>query len=255
MVITLWAIQPVLSQGKIQIQRWKVGDTDREALLYVPAFATGKPSPVIFLFHGHGGDMRKMFDHHRFDKLWPEAILVVPQGLNTPGKLIDRTGKRTGWQQAPGEMNDRDLHFFDDILQTLHKQYQIDNKRIYATGHSNGGNFTYLLSAMRGSVLAAIAPSAAAVANFDKIADPKPVMHIVGENDRLVKPVWQRAQITRVLKLNQCSIIGRPYAPNAMVYTSTTHNPVVVYTHTRGHIYPPEADSVVIKFFKSITGK
>jgi polyhydroxybutyrate depolymerase len=236
MVITLWAIQPVLSRGKIQIQRWKVGDTDREALLYVPAFATGKPSPVIFLFHGHGGDMRKMFDNHRFDKLWPEAIVVVPQGLNTPGKLIDHTGKRTGWQQAPGDMNDRDLHFFDDILQTLHKQYQIDNKRIYATGHSNGGNFTYLLSAMRGSVLVAIAPSAAALANFDKIADPKPVMHIV-------------------LKLNQCSIIGRPYAPNAIVYTSPTHNPVVVYTHTGGHIYPPEADSVVIKFFKSITGK
>ena len=48
------------------------------------------------------------------------------------------------------------------MLTTLKKDYRVDEKRIYATGHSNGGGFTYLLWAARGDVFAAVAPCAAA---------------------------------------------------------------------------------------------
>jgi poly(3-hydroxybutyrate) depolymerase len=97
----------------------------------------------------------------------------------------------------------------------LRKDYKTDAKRIYATGHSNGGEFTYLLWHARGKEFAAFAPSGAL--NFALVKDhlpfarekkaesnpastdqvtstdrnsrvkreylPKPVLHVAGEND------------------------------------------------------------------------
>ena len=88
-----------------------------------------------------------------YHELWPEAIAVYMQGLNTPGALTDPEGKKPGWQKTVGDQNDRDLKFFDAVLATLKKDYKVDEKRIYATGHSNGGGFTYLLWAARGTCL------------------------------------------------------------------------------------------------------
>src|SRR6185312_14576906 len=136
--------------GTTSVMQWKVGDTTRRAIIYVPGTAKSQPTPVVFVFHGHGGNMQNMFRSRGFDKLWPEAIIVCPQGLNTPGQLTDPEGKLPGWQKAVGDMGDRDLHFFDAMLRSLQRDYKVDSRRIYATGHSNGGGFSYLLWAARG---------------------------------------------------------------------------------------------------------
>lgn len=239
----------------ILVRKWQVGSDLREAMVYIPVSAKNKPAPVIFVFHGHGGNMKDMFHGHRFDRLWPEAIIVVPQGMKTRGQLVDRAGNFSGWQQGPGDMNDRDIHFFDIILQSLQNEYQVSNKQIYATGHSNGGSFTYLLWAMRGNVFAAMAPSATAAFRFDKMLMPKPVLHIMGEKDPLVKASWQEMQIARLLKLNKCNSNGSPYAENAVVYSSSLNDRVIIYKHSGGHIYPHDADAIVIRFFKSTIAK
>jgi polyhydroxybutyrate depolymerase len=237
----------------VKEMKWTVGDTLREALVYIPVTAKSKPSPIIFVFHGHGGTMGNMFRSRGFEKLWPDAIVVYPQGLNTPGQLTDPQGKLPGWQKAPGDMNDRDLAFFDAMLKTLRNDYQVDNSRIYATGHSNGGGFTYLLWATRGDVFAAFAPSAAVGGRVLNLLKPKPAMHIMGTKDPLVKPEWQNAMCKRILKINNCSSEGQAYAQYATLYPSLSQTPVVLYVHPGGHIYPTEANQVVINFFKSIT--
>jgi polyhydroxybutyrate depolymerase len=236
----------------VQIMYWQVGDITRDAMVYIPASARTKPTPLIFVFHGHGGNMRNMFRERGFDKLWPEAIVIAPQGLKTPGQLTDPSGILPGWQKAPGDMNDRDLLFFDAMLKTMKQDYHIDDKRIYATGHSNGGGFTYVLWAARGDVFAAMAPSSASPIRLVPLLKPKPMLHIMGEKDPLVKPEWQRIMYNRVLKLNNCAGIGQPYAPQATLYPSATGTPVVLYIHPGGHAYPQEANEVVIKFFKSM---
>lgn len=236
-----------------QLMKWPVGDTVRQALVYIPATAKTKLTPVVFIFHGHGGNMTNMFRSRGFEKLWPEAIIICPQGLNTVGQLTDKEGKLPGWQKAPGDMGDRDLHFFDAMLQTLKQNYKVDDKRIYATGHSNGGGFTYLLWATRGDVFAAVAPSAAAAARVSGLLKPKPAMHIMGEQDDLVKTEWQKAMCNKLLKINSCNTEGEKYAQWATWYPSTTGTPVVLYVHPGGHIYPTEANAVVVKFFKSVT--
>ncbi len=180
-----------------------------------------------------------------------EAILVCPQGLNTPGQLTDPQGQLPGWQKAPGDMNDRDLHFFDAMLKTLRQDYKVDDKRIYATGHSNGGGFTYLLWVMRGGIFAAVAPSSAVAGRIANLLKPLPAIHIMGEKDPLVKPGWQKAMCTKTMQVDGCSSTGQAYASNATLYPSATGTPVILYVHPGGHVYPPEADTVVIKFFKS----
>lgn len=234
-----------------KVMHWTVGGVEREALVYIPASAKQNATPVVFVFHGHGGNMYNILRGKDLDKLWPEAIIVSPQGLNTPGQLTDPKGELPGWQSGAGNMNDRDLLFFDAMLKTLREEYKIDDKRIYATGHSNGGGFTYLLMEARNEVLAAAAPSAASAVRALPRIKPKPMMHIIGEKDPLVLPQWQEATITGMLKVNSCSKEGRPYATDATIYASDTGNPVIIYKHKGGHVFPQEAVTVVIQFFKS----
>jgi polyhydroxybutyrate depolymerase len=236
-----------------RIMQWTVDGATREAMVYIPPSAKTQVTPVIFAFHGHGGTMQNMFNTRGFEKLWPEAIIVCPQGLNTPGQLTDPQGNLPGWQKAPGDMNDRDIHFFDAMLKTLHQDYMVDNKRVYATGHSNGGGFTYLLWAMRGDVFAAVAPSSAVGLRITSLLKPMPAMHIMGETDPLVKPEWQKMMCNQILKINNCSAEGQHYDTNATLYPSATGTPVVLYVHPGGHVYPQEANAVVIKFFKGVS--
>lgn len=254
-IAAVFAFRPVirLQAGPApQVMHWHVDDTVRKALVYIPPTAKTKPTPVVFIFHGHGGTMENMYRSRGFEKLWPEAIIICPQGLNTVGQLTDPEGLRAGWQKAPGDMKDRDLHFFDAMLKTLEQDYQVDTKRIYATGHSNGGGFTYLLWATRGDVFAAVAPSAAVGGRVFKLLKPKPAMHIMGEKDNLVKPEWQRAMCKQILKIDNCSAEGQKYDTWATLYPSATNTPVVLYVHPGGHTYPTEANAVVVKFFKSM---
>ncbi len=242
----------LMASPEPRIMHWTISGIDRQALVYVPEGARLNAAPVVLVFHGHGGNMNQILRGRDFDKLWPEAIIVSPQGLNTPGRLTDPDGKLPGWQNAAGHMNDRDLLFVDAMLATLRDEYKIDDRRIYATGHSNGGSFTYLLLETRPGLLAAAAPcAAAAIAALPRIK-PAPLMHIIGEMDPLVKPEWQEITIKGMMRKNSCSNEGTVYAPDATIYASGTGNPVIVYKHKGGHVFPQEANKVVIQFFKSM---
>ncbi|WP_231425954.1 PHB depolymerase family esterase [Pedobacter sp. Leaf250] len=254
MIVLFTVILKVSSQETTdsRLKQWTVNGVLREAMIYIPNTAKTKPTSVVFAFHGHGGTMINLMRNRNFERLWPEAIIVYPQGLNTPGQLTDPAGKLPGWQNRSGDMDDRDLNFFDTMLKSLHHDYEIDDSRIYATGHSNGGGFTYLLWATRGEKFAAFAPSATVAGKNANLLKPKPAMHIIGENDPLVKPKWQIFTYQQIMKLNSCEKQGENYAENATIYQSKTGNPFVLYQHKGNHKYPQEADEVVIKFFKSV---
>src|SRR3974390_313982 len=127
-----------------------VDGVTRSTLVHVPTTAKTNPTPLVFVFHGHGGSAQLAARSFHLEREWPEAMVVYMQGLNTPGQLTDREGRETGWQAALGDQGDRDLKFFDVILAKLKQDYDVDAKRIYCTGHSNGGGFTYLLWLTRG---------------------------------------------------------------------------------------------------------
>lgn len=231
-----------------------VDGVSREFLIYAPAKAKTSASPLVFGWHGHGGNMLQASRSYHIHTVWPEAIVVYPQGLNTPGKLTDPEGKKPGWQHASGAQDDRDLKFFDAMLKEFHTAFNVDDRRIYSTGHSNGGSFTYILWALRGDTFAAVAPSASISVLERRLLKPKPVLHIAGENDPLVKYTWQKGQIEALLKLNQCGE-GTAWEldANCTLYPSKTGTPVITAIHPGDHKYPEQAPEVIVKFFKSQT--
>src|SRR4051794_15442973 len=86
------------AQGGLERRTWTVGSIERMALVHIPAAAAKSEAPVVFAFHGHGGNARQASLSFRMHALWPEAIVVYMEGLPTPGALIDPKGERNGWQ-------------------------------------------------------------------------------------------------------------------------------------------------------------
>ena len=232
-------------------REWKVDGIVREALVYTPASAATQATPVVFAFHGHGGSMNNAARMFAFHTHWPEAIVVYMQGLNTPGRLTDPNGEKPGWQRTVGDQADRDLNFFDTVLASLKQDYRVDGKRIYATGHSNGGGFTYLLLAARADRFAAFAPSASAAGQGIKLTQPKPILHVAGENDPLVKFEWQQHTMEAVRRLNQCGE-GEPWPEEkrCTIYESKVGAPVVTYIHSGTHAFPADGPAIIVRFFK-----
>ena len=229
-----------------------VDGVPRAAYAYIPADSAKTPRPIIFAFHGHGGSMRTAARQFECEKYWPEAIVVYPQGLNTPRKLTDPEGKKTGWQGGIGDMADRDLKFFDALLAYLKSNYSIDEKRIYSTGHSNGGEFTYLLWAARGELLAAVAPIAAVLGDREdlKKLSPKPVFHVAGRNDPLVRYAWQERMLNYIKGLNGCAEGIRGSGEYITEYPSARGAPLFTFVHDGGHELRSDAIPPIIRFFK-----
>ena len=229
---------------------WDVDGVQREALVHVPAKMSDAKLPLVFDFHGHGGTARNAARSHHIHETWPEALVVYMQGQNTPGKLTDPDGKKPGWQSGPGDQKDRDLHFFDAVLASMKKDNAIDDRRIFATGHSNGGAFTYLLWAKRGDVFAAFAPVAAAAGPYFADARPKPLFHAASEKDPLVPFALQERTLDRVKKLDGCDAKGEEWAKGCLRYPSKSGDSVVIYLHDDGHRYPEPAPALIVKFFQ-----
>src|SRR6266403_3894550 len=121
MVMLLGAVlgiaQNANSATASEFEHWefKVDGVSREALAYIPATAKEKSTPIVFVFHGHGGRAQNAARMFAMNRNWPDAISIYMQGLNTPGRLADKEGKAPGWQQFQGDHGDRDLKFFDAV--------------------------------------------------------------------------------------------------------------------------------------------
>lgn len=245
-----------LAHAGLERRTWVVDGVTREALVRVPEKIPAAGAPLVFAFHGHGGSMRQASQSFPIHEKWPEAIVVYPQGLPTAGQLTDPKGERAGWQGRAGLEGDRDLKFFDAMLAGLRERHAIDAQRIYATGHSNGGGFTYLLWAERGDVFAALAPSSALLARgggWQKLK-PKPVLHIASPQDELVRFAWQERMLDHVLKLNGCAAL-KPDPMGYTSYPSKSGHEVAVYLHAGGHRYPSEAaPDLIVQFFQAHPG-
>jgi len=250
-IFLTFAILTCAFPANAEVMKWKIDGIEREVLVFSPSRHTGtEKSPLLFAFHWHGGSMEEAAEGMRFQSLWPEAIVVYMQGL--PTKIyVDPLGLDTGWQSEPGHDGDRDLKFFDAVLATMRAKFSVDDRRIYSTGFSNGGIFTYVLWGARGKTFAAFAPVAARLFPNIYLSEPKPILHIAGEAD-VVVPFKDQLQTIKVARdLNGSSEKGKPCGEGCLTYESSKGAPVVAYIHSGGHVYPPGASEMIVKFFRS----
>jgi len=255
LVVIVWMTTTVdpLRAVEPRIMKWTIEHVERDAIVYPPSAPRGRAgAPLVFVFHGHGDNAWFATEQFALQDLWPEAVVVYPQGLPTPA-ASDPRGERRGWQHQPGEVGDRDLQLFDAMLRSLRWRFRIDDRRIYAAGFSNGGFFDYILWARRAPTFAAFAPCAAALRPPLEISVPKPVLVVAGEQDQRVPFEEQRKNIETLRKINGCTGEGQLWESAATRYASPGGTPVVAYIHPYGHAVRRQAAELIVSFFQEHT--
>jgi polyhydroxybutyrate depolymerase len=233
---------------------WTVDGVQRTALVFAtpPTSAAMERHPLIFAFHGHGGSSQSAARGMHLETMWPGAFVVYPQGLKTPSQ-VDPEGNFPGWQVRAGQsgLGDRDLKFFDAMLDTLTRRFPIDSARIYATGFSNGAIFSYLLWAERGKILGAFGICAGRLDQAEHLPLARAVLVIGGEADPILPFADQRQSIEIARHVDHATATGQPCGPICTLYPSTSQTPVVTRIHPGGHVYPPWAPEAIVEFFKT----
>ena len=147
----------------------------REYIVYVPenpSFDPDEALPVVFMFHGSSGDATKFLRISGWREKAEEVglIAVFPTGLEH--FVLDSGRCSTKWHDysLPGEIDPDvkprrrtpgggildypagapwppdDVGFVEAMLEDVEAEAHVDRARVYATGFSNGANFTARLA-------------------------------------------------------------------------------------------------------------
>jgi polyhydroxybutyrate depolymerase len=165
----------------------KIGDSNRSYLVHVPPkYDAKKPTPVVLVLHGAATNARITVALCGMNKKADEAgfIAVYPNGTGVAGLML--TWNAGGFPRNRNNKPD-DVAFIGKALDDLATVVNVDPKRVYATGLSNGGMMCYRLADELSDRIAAIAPISGTMAidNYHP-KRPVPVMHFHGTADKLV---------------------------------------------------------------------
>ena len=153
---------------------------------------------------------------------------------------------------TPGRRRrDRDLKLFDAMLASMHHEFSVDDRRVFATGFSNGAFFSLLLWIERADKLAAVSIVAGALDPSQHLTTPKPVLHIAGDADPLVTPAKVAATVAEERRVDGALGQGQSCGERCTLYRGT-HDDVKFITHAGGHEYPKAAANWTVEFFKSL---
>jgi polyhydroxybutyrate depolymerase len=164
-----------------------VGGLNRSYVVHVPKHHDEKlPTPVLLALHGAtmNGPMMAWFTdlNHKADKAG--FIAVYPNGTGKRSSLFWNGGKCCG---SAVKENVNDVAFIDALLDDLMQNYPVDERRVYATGMSNGGIMAYRLAAELSDRIAAIAPVAGSLTTeIGNLKRPVSVLHFHGTKDEFL---------------------------------------------------------------------
>jgi len=173
-----------LSQGKLQHDGLK-----RNFLYYIPPAAKNSTKvPLVLVFHGGGGNSKGIAKSTAMHELAKKEgfIVVYPDGTGK-GKKHTWNGGLNPPQGYAEQNNIDDVGFISELLDYFEKNYPVDKKRVYATGLSKGGMFSYRLGCEMSDRFAAIAPVAATL-TLDSCQPSQPIalLHVHGKIDQNV---------------------------------------------------------------------
>lgn len=230
-------------EASAETMSWRVNGETRDAIVHAPSSPpAGTPLPLVLAFHGFGDDAQN-FQYVDLHGAWPEAVVVYFQGLPTRGSY-------RGWQVERGQDGDRDLQLVDEAVAALRKMYRIDDRRIYATGFSNGAGFTYLLWNERPKLFAAFAPVAGRMRPSVAPTERKPVFHIAGRLDGTVRFADQQTAFETAIRVNGGAGQTRGCGDGCTVHGPALPAPVVVWIHEGGHSFPRGTSERIVSFFR-----
>lgn len=144
------------------------GELTRKYVLYVPTYyKQDQPMPVVFAFHGGGQYGEGYFERIPFKQAAERDgyIVIAPDGQQDPANPSPTDLQWEGVINVP---------FIGMLIDTVGSHYNIDTRRIYATGFSAGASLTYRLAADADMScrIAAIATAAGEIATRAQESDP-----------------------------------------------------------------------------------
>ena len=141
---------------------------------------------MIFVFHGFGGSNDMIMYYSDFNSISEieNFIVVYPQGSSFWGYPHWNVGGWTNTSSAD------DIGFVDFLIELISQEYNLNQNRIYATGMSNGGFFSFLLACQLSQKIAAVASVTGSMTNETyQNCDPTkevPILQIHGTEDPIV---------------------------------------------------------------------
>jgi polyhydroxybutyrate depolymerase len=232
-----------------ELKTFKVDGVEREALVAAPA--SKGHAPLVLAFHGYGGNMRNAALNFRLHEHWPEAVVVYLQGLPTPNPR-DPSNPRPGWNVMNPPPGNRDVKFVDALLADLKKSHKIDERQVFAMGHSNGGRFSYLLWAERANTFRALSMCGSNSVGFDNLLKPKSAFLIAGRNDSTVPLANQQKTASFLRELLKVEAALDPSPGGYRSYKGAGNLTLATYFHPGGHEFPADAGKMVVDFFRGV---
>jgi polyhydroxybutyrate depolymerase len=166
----------------------KVDGRERSYLVHVPPqYDPKRPTPVVLALHGAAMNALMMRGFCDLDKKADQGgfVAVYPNGTGLAGLLL--AWNAGGLPPSIAEKRPNDVAFMARLLDDLASVMNVDPKRVYATGMSNGGMMCYRLAAELSDRIAAIAPVGGTMAvDCYRPKRPVPVMHFHGRRDPYV---------------------------------------------------------------------
>jgi len=146
----------------ILIRTLKHNGIERTYRLYIPSsFDKTKSAPLLIVLHGGGSTSKNMIKLTKggFNKLADKEgfVVVYPDAFERQWN-DGRSGVKYRSYKNVEQVDD--VGFISFLIDHLFKEYNIDNKRVYVTGISNGAIMSYRLGCELSDKIAAIAPVA-----------------------------------------------------------------------------------------------
>ena len=216
---------------------------------------------LVIAMHGGGGSAYQFESTSRLTEKANAAkfIVVYPEGVKSSGILDIQTWNAGGCCAYAMDNNIDDVKFISQLIDKLLATYKINPKKIYATGHSNGGMMSYRLACELANKIAAIAPngSTMVVKQPCNASRAVPVLHMHSVHDQNVPYTGgvgsgpsntYNPPLDSVLNVwsqkNQCTNAAQVIINNSNYkltkWTNCNNNVVIHYYLTKdgGHAWP-----------------
>ena len=179
--------------GKNEFNKVMDGE-ERNFLVHVPmSYTDDTEVPLLFMLHGASGTGTKFYNISGWVQKAEEEnfIAVFPTALQYP--IVEKNNRlSTRWSsdglapQIPeGYPIKDDIPFFKELIKWCEEQFNIDSKRIYISGFSNGGAFvkSRILEEMNDRFTAVSAGGVGIVEEVEISGRILPFFQIVGTKD------------------------------------------------------------------------
>ncbi len=178
-----------------------VDNTTRNYIVYAPK-DLGENRPLLISCHGMNQDAAYQKGMLQIEAVADTAkfVTVFPNGINK------------GWDLG----GDKDINFMLSLIDKMVEQYKIDRNRVYISGFSMGGMFTYFCMNRIADKIAAFAPISGyplGGASFNS-SRPVPIIHTHGTTDDVVNFGGVASVLAGWVKRNGCpqtAVVQSPY--------------------------------------------